>query len=83
MSSCWIAKKRGEFRKKYNLKGTPMFDCLGCCCCGPCMVCQDSNALMELEADFVVPYASLQHAKEAQAKYQETVNKASDAVSKK
>ena len=46
----------------------------------PCMTCQDANALMELKPDYVVPFASLSQAKEAQAKYQETVDKVNEKV---
>jgi len=43
----WVVQmmQRGEIRKKYNLKGDGMTDCLCACCCGPCdLVQQDKEA---------------------------------------
>lgn len=54
---CYYAKKRTEFRKKYNLKGSEGIDCLGQICFAPCMLCQDANQLM-IEGAYKVPYCS-------------------------
>jgi Cys-rich protein (TIGR01571 family) len=68
---CYRAKKRTEFRKKYDLEGTPLCDCL-LVCCTHCYICQDANQLMDI-GGYNVPYCTLQNvdghvAKEAKAK---------------
>lgn len=64
--SCYYNKKRGQFRSKYGLQGSPLLDCLGACCFGPCMNCQDAVELMHA-GGYNVPYCSLDAAAKAKA----------------
>mmetsp|Transcript_4692 Transcript_4692/g.10161 ORF Transcript_4692/g.10161 Transcript_4692/m.10161 type:complete len:173 (-) Transcript_4692:332-850(-) len=57
MYNCYYAKKRGEMRKKYGLDGCGAWDCFGCCCFGPCLMCQDAN-----EVQSNIPFCSAQQA---------------------
>jgi Cys-rich protein (TIGR01571 family) len=62
MNLCYYAKKRGELRKKYGLIGSPCFDCLGCMCFGPCMICQDANDLQVQSTRMHVHAGTVMHA---------------------
>lgn len=54
--NCYYAKRRTAWREKYGLKGSPCIDCLGQCCCGLCMICQDAEQIMKEDAGFAVPF---------------------------
>ncbi|KAG1675382.1 hypothetical protein FOA52_012301 [Chlamydomonas sp. UWO 241] len=56
---CWYAKKRSDFRKKYNIKGSTAGDCCLSCFCGSCVLCQDTNQLMAEDKSYKVPMAEL------------------------
>ncbi|KAG2437662.1 hypothetical protein HYH02_011043 [Chlamydomonas schloesseri] len=55
LGPCHYAVVRGNFRKKYGLKGSPCQDCMCGCCLGPCMLCSDTNQLMVSEG-ITVPF---------------------------
>jgi Cys-rich protein (TIGR01571 family) len=57
LNTCYLAKKRTEFRKKYDLEGAPLYDCL-LICCTTCYVCQDANQLMDI-GGYNVPNCSI------------------------
>lgn len=44
---CWIPHmmKRGDLRRKYNLRADPCDDCPITFCCGPCALCQEARFL--------------------------------------
>ena len=46
-------------RKKYDLKGSGLMDCLEYSCCGACAICQEANEVMHADKSFVVPFCAL------------------------
>ncbi|GLC46401.1 hypothetical protein PLESTB_001521500 [Pleodorina starrii] len=58
LGPCHYAVVRGQFRKKYGLKGSPCQDCMCGCCLGPCLLCADTNQLM-VSQGIKVPYLNL------------------------
>ena len=52
------SQKREAMRKKYDLKGTGLQDCLELSCCGFCAICQEANEVVHQEKDFAVPYCA-------------------------
>lgn len=59
--ACYYPKRRGQFRAKFGLRGSPLEDCLTSCCFGGCMNCQEAVEL-EHSAGFKVPYCNLEDA---------------------
>uniref|UniRef100_A0A7S0WM66 Uncharacterized protein n=1 Tax=Chlamydomonas leiostraca TaxID=1034604 RepID=A0A7S0WM66_9CHLO len=78
---CYYPKKRGEFRAKYGLKGSPLMDCLGTCCWGPCLTCQDAVELMRA-GDYTVPMCSLDEASKAREGAYKAAANVKDTVAK-
>ncbi|GFR46246.1 hypothetical protein Agub_g7794 [Astrephomene gubernaculifera] len=64
LGCCHYAVVRGQFRKKYGLKGSGFTDCAFGCCLGPCALCSDTNQLMVLQG-IKVPFLNLPSGAEA------------------
>ncbi|GLI69396.1 hypothetical protein VaNZ11_013999 [Volvox africanus] len=58
LGPCYYGVVRGQFRKKYGLKGSPCQDWLCGCCLGPCVLCSDTNQLM-VSQGIKVPFLNL------------------------
>lgn len=54
LSGCiYCAFQRGRFRKKHNIKGNLMKDCLTWIFCAPCTLCQEMRTALKLDRDSI------------------------------
>jgi Cys-rich protein (TIGR01571 family) len=56
LGPCYAAAERGELRRKYNLQGSRMEDCMCTLCCSGLALCQATAELRELDKAYVIPH---------------------------
>ncbi|KAG2500779.1 hypothetical protein HYH03_001541 [Edaphochlamys debaryana] len=61
LGPCHMAVVRGNFRRKYGLKGSKCMDFWCGCCCGPLTLCSETNELMSKQG-VKVPWLNLEAA---------------------
>lgn len=52
---CTVCMTRYNIRKRMNIPGNLMGDCMCCLCCGPCSMCQVLRSVPTTEWNFISP----------------------------